>query len=57
MPHDPERVLDRAQRARHLEDDAHADALVLLEEPAGHVLDRVDVDDRVRAERWRELER
>ena len=38
VPDDPERVLDRAQRAGHLEDDVDADPLVLLEEPRRHVV-------------------
>ena len=50
VAHDPERVLDRLQRAGHLEDDAHADSFVLLREPGGDVVDLGDVDDRVRAE-------
>ena len=46
VPHDLERVLDRPQRAGHLEDDAHADALVLLGEPGRDVVDLVHVHDR-----------
>ena len=42
-------VLDR-RNSRHLEDDPHADALVVLDEPLGHELDSVDVDDVVRTE-------
>ena len=55
VPHDPEGILDRAESAGHLEDDADPDALVLLEEPRRDVVHLVHVHDVVRAERPREL--
>ena len=55
VPDDAERVLDRSQRAGHLEHDADSHSFVLLDEPRGDVVDLVDVHDRVGAERPREL--
>ena len=43
------------KRARHLEDDAHADPLVLLDEPCRDVFHLVHVHDGIRSERPREL--
>ena len=51
-----ERVLDRPERAGHLEHDAHPHALVLLGEPRADVLDLVEVHDGVRAQALRELD-
>src|SRR5581483_1078418 len=49
VPGDPERVRDRPRRARHLEDDVEAVAVVPVEEPGGRVRRLVGVDDRARA--------
>jgi hypothetical protein len=56
VPHDPERVVDRFQRAGHLEHDAHPDVLVLLEEPRRYVLGLSDVHDVFGSELSGELE-